>query len=215
MIDSENHVGEEARRHFLRASVGITAGLALLAAGALDKLFRFFFGPRLSMAEESEVMKTRLERLQATIEQRTLELERQQSEYILVASMPELSADTGKYFIDYQMNPALAFLGDDGLPNLLSAKCTHLGCTVGNQVDNQRKILCPCHISYFDVKTGRPDPNAPAKRPLPHIGWDLMDAKGELLASRTASGHTTGSVTGKQLEAARVYIVKPQHEATR
>ncbi|CAN5639311.1 hypothetical protein BH10CYA1_BH10CYA1_13500 [soil metagenome] len=199
-------VKEESRRHFVRASMGIGLGLFLFSIGTVDKIFRFFFGPRLGQKEEAEIMGFRLKRLQLTAQQKQLELERAQTRYILVGSMGELSETLGKYFIDYQMSPAIAFKGEDGLPLMLSAKCTHLGCTVGNQVDAQGKVLCPCHISFFDIKTGAPNPDSPAKEPLPHIPWVVMDTKGKVLVSRSATGQTTGTVDPAQLASARVYI---------
>ena len=108
------------------------------------------------------------------------------------------------------MRPALAFLGNDGMPVLLSAKCTHLGCTVGNQVNDQGKILCPCHTSYFDVTTGQPDSGAPAKLPLPHLDWILRDKSGIDIASRLSSGATTGNVKIEALGGAQVYIAKTE-----
>jgi Rieske Fe-S protein len=198
------------RRHILKGFVGIAAGAALLLAGTIDKVFLFFFGPRLNREQETEIMNQRLERLKATVGVRQLELEREESDYILVSPLSQLDGTTGKYFTDYQMRPALAFLGKDGLPALLSAKCTHLGCTVGNQVNAQGKILCPCHISYFDVTTGQPDQNAPAKAPLPHIGWVLKDKKGKVIASRLSSGVTTGDTKVSALEGANVYITRKE-----
>jgi len=207
-VAQENLQGTAGRRHFLKGICGIVAGATLLLVGTIDKIFLFFFGPRLSREEQAEMMHQRLERLKSTVGIGELELEREQSNYILVASLAELDKTTGKYFIDYQMCPALAFLGKDGLPALISAKCTHLGCTVGNQVDAHDKILCPCHVSYFDVTTGQPDPNAPAKTPLPHIGWILKDKKGQVLASRRSSGETTGDTTASAREGSLVYIAR-------
>jgi Rieske Fe-S protein len=209
-LPQENLKEDPARRHFLKGLIGITAGMALLLAGTIDKIFLFFFGPRLTRQQETEVMQQRLERLKSTVGVRQLELEREESAYILVAPLSELDKTTGKYFIDYQMRPALAFLGKDGLPELLSAKCTHLGCTVGNQVDAHGKILCPCHVSYFDVTTGQPDPNAPAKAPLPHLGWVIKDKGGKVLASRLPSGVTTGDTKAVAVDGASVYIVKTE-----
>lgn len=208
----ELFVKEEARRHFLRAVLGITFGGFLLSVGTASKIFSFFFGPRLSRKEETELMELRLARLQSTVDQRKLELERQAANYILVAPLSQLNADTGKYFIDYHMQPAIAFKGKDGLPLLISAKCTHLGCTVGNKVDREGKILCPCHVSYFDIESGQPNPEAPAKAPLPHLGWVVMDERGKLLASRNAKGKTTGAILPENAASARVYIVKSEED---
>ena len=39
---------------------------------------------------------------------------------------------------------------DDGGLLALSCKCTHLGCTVP-WVEKEKKFLCPCHASAFDI----------------------------------------------------------------
>lgn len=52
---------------------------------------------------------------------------------------------------------------EDGGFLALSRKCTHLGCTVNWQADQQR-FVCPCHASVFD-DTGSVL-TAPAPRPL-------------------------------------------------
>lgn len=203
---------DETRRHFVRAFLGITFGGFLLGVGTFRNIFLFFFGPRLSRKEETELMELRLARLESTMDQRKLELERQAANYILVCKFSELNAETGKYFIDYQMQPAIAFKGKDGLPLLISAKCTHLGCTVGNDVDGEGRILCPCHVSYFNIETGQPNAEAPAKAPLPHIGWVIMDERGKVLARRNTDGRTEGTIAAEQQETARVYIAKGQEE---
>jgi len=56
----------------------------------------------------------------------------------------------------------LVRLGDGGLL-ALSCKCTHLGCTVP-WVEKEKKFLCPCHASAFDI-TGNVI-SAPAPRAL-------------------------------------------------
>jgi cytochrome b6-f complex iron-sulfur subunit len=52
---------------------------------------------------------------------------------------------------------------EDGGLLALSCKCTHLGCTVP-WVEKEKKFLCPCHASAFDI-TGSVI-NSPAARPL-------------------------------------------------
>ncbi len=198
------------RRRFIKAVAATLGGAFLLVIGAADKVFRFFFGPRLSRQAEAKLMNLRLQRLKETERQRSLELEREESDCILVGVLSQLSASEGKYFIDYEMRPGLAFLGSDGLPNLLSAKCTHLGCTVGNAANEQGKILCPCHVSYFNIKTGEPDPGSPAKSPLPHLGWVLKDKSGKIVATRTAEGRTHGTISGDMLKDCDVYISRSE-----
>jgi nitrate reductase gamma subunit len=197
-----------ARRDFLVGCASVTAGGALLGVGTADKLVRFFFGPRLSGHEQAELMSAKVARLEKTIEQKKFELEREQNDYILISKLSELSTTEGKYFTDYAMNPGLAFLGKDGLPILLSAKCTHLGCTVGNQVNNDGKILCPCHVSFVDVATGVPDANAPAKAPLPRLGWVVMDKTGAVVASMDPGKAVKGSLAAHAADDHNVFIAK-------
>lgn len=199
---------EDSRRHFLRGAGATAAAGVLLGAGVTDKLVRFFRGPQMTHEEEVHLLRKKLERLEMTAEERELELERMRKNYIHVAGLNELNRTDGKYFIDYQMRPALAFKDENGLPLLISAKCTHLGCTVASQVDPQGRILCPCHISYFDIQTGQPNAGSPAKAPLPHIGWVLMDNAGEIFASRAPDGAIEGSPTADQLRGAQVFIAK-------
>jgi cytochrome b6-f complex iron-sulfur subunit len=52
---------------------------------------------------------------------------------------------------------------DNGGVLALSCKCTHLGCTVP-WVEEEKKFLCPCHASAFDI-TGSVI-SAPAPRAL-------------------------------------------------
>jgi nitrate reductase gamma subunit len=199
---------DEARRDFIKGMAALFVGGALLSVGALDKVFRFFFGPRLSPKEEAEIMGTRVKRLEATANEKKLELERQTSDYIFVAKLSELQAKEGKYFIDFAMCPALAFLDGNNLPNLISAKCTHLGCTVLNQVDSQGRILCPCHLSYFDIATGVPNAGAPAKEPLPHLPWAVMDESGKMVAHKSANGKIIGTAPAGNAESYSVFLAK-------
>ena len=203
---------DEAKRHFMKAGLGVAAGGVLLGVGTTRQLYSFFFGPRLSAEESGKLMETRVKRLEQTVEQKKYELEREQNDFIFISRLDELSSEEGKYFIDYQMNPGLAFSDTDGLPLLISAKCTHLGCTIGNQVDAQGKVLCPCHISYFDIHTGEPNAGAPAKEPLPHIGWVLMDENGKMVARKGADGSVIGNPDKERLDSYSVFIAKREEE---
>ena len=53
---------------------------------------------------------------------------------------------------------------EDGEVLAFSATCTHQGCTVSSI--EQGLIVCPCHLSRFDLATGAPV-SGPARRPLP------------------------------------------------
>ena len=52
---------------------------------------------------------------------------------------------------------------EDGGFIALSCKCTHLGCTVP-WVEKEKKFICPCHASSFDIKGNVI--SGPASRPL-------------------------------------------------
>jgi cytochrome b6-f complex iron-sulfur subunit len=55
---------------------------------------------------------------------------------------------------------------DDGSFIALSKKCTHLGCSVPWN-DSERKFICPCHGSTFDIAGAVLTP--PALRPLDYF----------------------------------------------
>jgi Rieske Fe-S protein len=202
-------VTAESRRAFLKGAAGVAGASGLMALGVSEKTVNFFKGPRPDPDAEAELLQKKLERLQITAEERAYELERQRNDMILVARYTELTENKGKYFIDYLMRPGLAFKGKDGLPLVISAKCTHLGCTVGSDLDAQGRVLCPCHISYFDVQTGKPNEGAPAKAPLPSIAWALVDAAGKVVASRKPGQSIQGKADAALLAQCSVYITKP------
>lgn len=205
---------ENGRRHFLGGALGLISGLFLLSAASAVTIFRFAFGKHLSKGELSEIESQRLRLLAKETEMGKLELERQTKDQILVGRLSDLDAAKGKYFTDYQMQQALAFLDKDNLPILLSAKCTHLGCTVGAQVDDLGRILCPCHISYFDINTGEPSAGSPAKKPLPHLSWVIKNDKGEVVATKMAGDHLAGSNNLQDLDKLSVFLVKDKGKET-
>ncbi len=50
-----------------------------------------------------------------------------------------------------------------------SKVCTHAGCPVGLYRAAERKLICPCHQSTFDVLEGARPVFGPAGRPLPQL----------------------------------------------
>ena len=96
----------------------------------------------------------------------------------------------------------------------LHRECTHLGCTVSATADEQNRVLCPCHVSYFDLQTGQPNDGSPAKTPLPHLGWVLLDGAGKTLCSQGPDGVRYGKATAAQLATARVFIAKKYEEVS-
>lgn len=52
--------------------------------------------------------------------------------------------------------------------------CTHAGCPVGLYRATERKLICPCHQSTFDVLTGATPVFGPAARALPQLPIQLQ-----------------------------------------
>ena len=206
----EARVRAESRREFLKGVAGVTGAAGLLGLGVSEKVGRYFKGPASDLEAESDLLGKKLQRLRQTAEERELELERQRNTMILVARYADLEETKGRYFTDYAMNPGLAFKGKDGLPLLISAKCTHLGCTVGSQLNEKGEILCPCHVSYFNLLTGQPNPGAPAKAPLPHIAWALVEATGKVVVSKEPGQPAEGAVDAALLPQLSLFITKPK-----
>lgn len=59
--------------------------------------------------------------------------------------------------------------------------CTHVGCPVGLYLENEHALLCPCHLSTFDVLDGARPILGPATRPLPQLPI-AVDAEGFFVA---------------------------------
>ncbi|MGH6876918.1 MAG: ubiquinol-cytochrome c reductase iron-sulfur subunit, partial [Rhizomicrobium sp.] len=62
-----------------------------------------------------------------------------------------------------------------------SKMCTHAGCPVGLYEEVTQQLLCPCHQSLFNVKTGANPVFGPAPRPLPQLPLRI-DSAGFLVA---------------------------------
>jgi ubiquinol-cytochrome c reductase iron-sulfur subunit len=60
--------------------------------------------------------------------------------------------------------------------------CTHAGCPVGLYEQTSRQLVCPCHLSVFDVLHQARASNGPAARPLPQLPLDV-DADGYVVAA--------------------------------
>ncbi len=196
------------KRAFVKAACGLGASLFLLSLGSLEKFLKFFSKQDLTKQQQEQILTEKIQRLKQTAEEQELQLERLSKDYILVAGLDSLSPIKGIYFIDYLMRPALAFSDDDGFPIVLSAKCTHLGCTVGQNVDALGQILCPCHMSRFNIKTGVPALGSPAKLPLPILGWTLMDTHGNVLLTQDPQGKKIGVTDMDKLAGSSLYILK-------
>jgi Rieske Fe-S protein len=79
--------------------------------------------------------------------------------------------------VDADGHAVAAYRTPDGDFKVVSATCTHLGCTVKwNAAETSWD--CPCHGSRFDVD-GR-ILNAPATRPLEVVNVDTAESPNEL-----------------------------------
>ncbi len=58
-----------------------------------------------------------------------------------------------------------------------SAICTHEGCAVSEWVQAEQCLLCVCHFSKFDVRTGGAVADGPAPRGLPRLPLRLEGDK--------------------------------------
>jgi ubiquinol-cytochrome c reductase iron-sulfur subunit len=65
--------------------------------------------------------------------------------------------------------PADRLAGAPGGYVAYSKVCTHAGCPVGLYRAAERRLICPCHQSTFDVLDGARPVFGPAARPLPQL----------------------------------------------
>jgi Rieske Fe-S protein len=136
------------------AFVAAGSGLGLFSA-ALCKVIAYIVGPRLTDADKARLANQSRVALEQEMFLERLRAERLQQPKIRIASLSELTEEKGKLYTDYFLQPGIVFKIDEASCVARSAVCTHLGCTVqADLVDG--KIYCPCHVSYFDVKTGQP-----------------------------------------------------------
>ncbi|MGH8928759.1 MAG: universal stress protein [Acidimicrobiia bacterium] len=68
--------------------------------------------------------------------------------------------------VEVEGEKVAAYLHDDGTSYVLSARCQHLGCTVGWN-SRARTWDCPCHGSRYDYKGAVI--NGPTTKPLPPV----------------------------------------------
>jgi len=61
---------------------------------------------------------------------------------------------------------------------VFSNRCTHAGCKITHQIDNQ--LICPCHGSRFDASNGKVL-QGPALKPLNALVVDSNADSGEII----------------------------------
>lgn len=122
------------RRQFLNRV--LAAGVAAVAAYIIYPVLRFFTPPSVALGEVDK---------------------------IFVTMTGAMKLNTAKFF-KFLDQPAVLVRLPDGSYTSLSAKCTHMGCTVSFEPKGDY-FLCECHGSKFSI-TGKAL-NGPATKPLP------------------------------------------------
>jgi len=140
-----------SRRRFLDYLLG--TGLLLWLASVLYPVARFMIPPKLAAADVTSVE---------------------------AAKVDELAPNSFKIF-RFGRKPAILVRQADGSYRALSARCTHLDCTVQYHPDTQQ-IWCACHNGRYDTD-GR-NISGPPPRPLERYevvvkGEKVMVRKGD------------------------------------
>ena len=166
---------EMKRRNFLIwLGLGIT-GFIGIVINLSSKILGYIAGPKLTVEQEATLIEKRIQNLEQAVNLEKLREERLLKNKIFICGLKDLKKKEGILFIDFNLKPALAFCGDNNKPILISSVCTHLGCTVQSKL-NKGRLLCPCHITYFELETGTVL-EGPAKSPLPMIPFVVEDEK--------------------------------------
>ena len=163
------------RRDFLIWLPVAIVSFITIATNLLSKLWNYIIGPKLTAEQEAKLIEKRIQNLEQTVNLEKLREERLLKNKIFICDLKDLKKKEGIPFVDFSLKPALAFKGNNEEPILISSVCTHLGCTVQSKL-NKGKLLCPCHISYFDLDTGKVL-EGPAKVPLPMISFVVENEK--------------------------------------
>lgn len=163
------------RRNFLIWLPLAVMSFIALAINLLNKAFRYIGGPKLTLEQEAKLIEKRIRSLEQSVTLERLKSERLVKDKIFICDFKDLKKTEGVSFVDFNLKPALAFLGKNDKPILVSSVCTHLGCTIQNQL-NRGKLFCPCHITYFDLESSKVL-EGPAKSPLPKIPFVIESEK--------------------------------------
>lgn len=131
------------RRRFLNRVLG--GGATVLAAYIIYPVAKFFVPPTAPLDAQSKVQ---------------------------AATLDELKPNSAKFF-RFLDKPAVLVKLPDGNYEALSAKCTHLGCTVAFEQDRET-FYCNCHGSEFstDGKVLKGPAAQPLSRYLVSISGD-------------------------------------------
>jgi len=146
--------GGLSRQTFLRVALG---GAGVFYAAAVGyPIYRYMASPVERAAQEAAVTEVTLK------------------------DAGELPAGSAMMF-RFGSKPSLLIHHADGSWTALTAVCTHLGCTVQYQEDQQR-IFCACHGGVYDAKTGG---NVSGPPPKPLKRYEVKRAGRDVIVSRS------------------------------
>ena len=97
---------------------------------------------------------------------------------VTAARVDDLQPNTGKIF-QFGDDPALIVRTAEGELRALSARCTHLNCTVQYSTD-ERQIVCACHGGVFDLN-GK---NVSGPPPKPLTAYSVNVRGDEIVVSK-------------------------------
>ncbi|MCK0472104.1 ubiquinol-cytochrome c reductase iron-sulfur subunit [Halalkalibacter sp. APA_J-10(15)] len=148
-----------SRRQFLTYTLTGVGGF--MAAGMLMPMARFALDPALRAGAESEFLYV------CDVDQLT------EDPQVFPFSFDQVDA----WYESEVSRDVYVYIRDNEV-TALSAICTHLGCTVaydGND-DFPEQFFCPCHFGRFD-KDGHNIPGTPPRRPLDAYEVKVEDGK--------------------------------------
>ena len=77
---------------------------------------------------------------------------------------------------EFTFHKDVIIINQENKLSVYTAKCTHLGCTIGHAENGE--LVCPCHGSKFDME-GNPL-KGPAVRPLQKLAYQLDQNKQQI-----------------------------------
>jgi len=135
--------------------IAAVSGAVSLVGSIAMQVLLYLLGPKLDAAQKTALLAREQELLAAQERLEKIRLERINNQRIALAKLDDLAEEQGRLFTDYFLQPAILYRTSENACIARSAVCTHLGCTVQTDLVDG-KIYCPCHVSYFDLKTGQP-----------------------------------------------------------
>lgn len=166
MTEKDNSQEKTVGRRSLLVYAGAAVlGLCGFMTAIAKQVLGYISGPNLTSNEKSHMVNQEINLLEEQKQYDQMKLARMTSKKFPVAKVSDLDKSGGKIFTDYFLLPAVVFKNGESTCIARSAVCTHLGCTVQPELVDG-KIYCACHMSYFDLQTGKPLAG-PATIPLP------------------------------------------------